>query len=287
MNVKNLLLGAHVSISGGLDKAIDRTETINTNCMQIFTKSNRQWHAKKITQQEQNLFIEKLKQSSVKKVVAHAAYLINLGSSNDEVIAKSIKSLSQELQRCEQLQIPYLVLHPGTTRFKDEEQSLLFISQNIDLAIDQSQTKSVMVLLEIMAGQGNTVGSTFEQLARIIQFSHEKRRIGICFDTCHAFVGGYEFHTPSSYKAMWKKFDTLIGLHKLKAFHINDSKKDLGSRVDRHEDIGKGKIPTDAFTLILKDKKFKDIPKIIETPKGEVDTISNKKNIEKLRNLAL
>ena len=285
MNSKNLLLGAHVSIAGGFDKAIDRAQETNANCMQIFTKSNRQWDAKKITKEESDLFIKAQKESSVSVIMAHAAYLINLGSKSDETVQKSIASLSEELQRCEQLHIPYLVLHPGTARFDDEEKSLRFVAQQIDFAMTASQTHHVALLLETMAGQGNTVGYTFAQLATIIKHVHHASRIGVCFDTCHAFVAGYDFHTPDLYKKMWQEFDITIGLEKLKAFHINDSKKEIGSKVDRHEDIGKGQIPLSAFKLLLNDKRFQKIPKVIETPEGEDKIEHDKKNIEKLREL--
>ncbi len=161
-----------------------------------------------------------------------------------------------------------------------------FIALQVNAAIKASETKSVLLLLETMAGQGNTVGYTFQQLATIIKHTKEKKRIGVCFDTCHAFVAGYDFHSKSLYGAMWQNFDETIGLEKLKAFHINDSKKELGSRVDRHEEIGKGTIPINSFSLIMKDRKFHDIPKIIETPEGTNKIEHDKKNIEALRDLA-
>lgn len=283
---KKLLLGSHVSIAGGFDKAIDRAEEIEATCMQIFTKSNRQWQAKKITEKDAILFKEKQKKSSISIVIAHAAYLINLGSKNDDTVKKSTESLAEELKRCEELSIPYLVLHPGTARFENEENSLQFIAQQIDDAIKTSNTKKVLLLLETMAGQGNTVGYTFQQLATIIKHAKEKKRIGICFDTCHAFASGYDFHNKYLYEAMWQKFDQTIGLEKLKAFHINDSKKELGSKIDRHEEIGKGVIPISSFSLIMKDKKFYNIPKIIETPEGTNKTEFDRKNIQKLKTLA-
>lgn len=286
MKSKNLLLGAHISIAGGFDKAIDRAEETSVNCMQIFTKSNRQWYAKKITKEEIESFKERQKKSSISIVVAHAAYLINLGSKSDETVQKSIKSLSLELQRCEDLLIPYLVLHPGTARFESETTSLQFVAEQIDTAIKTSETKNVLLLLETMAGQGNTIGYTFQQLATIIKHSEQKDRIGICFDTCHAFVAGYDFHNESLYKSMWQDFEKTIGLNKLKMFHMNDSKKELGSRVDRHEEIGKGTIPVNSFALILKDERFQNIPKIIETPEGSNKIEYDKKNIEALRKLA-
>lgn len=286
MKPKNLLLGAHISIAGGLSKAFDRAEETGANCMQIFTKSNRQWAAKKFTEEEITLFKERYKKSSVSTVVAHAAYLINLGSKNDGTVQKSIQSLTQELIRCEELGIPYLILHPGTARFENEEASLRFIAEKINVAIQASQTKHVGLLLETMAGQGNTVGHTFQQLASIINHCEQKERIGVCFDTCHAFAAGYDFHNESLYSSMWQEFDNTIGLSKLKAFHINDSKKNLGSKVDRHEDIGKGAIPKKSFSFILKDSRFQDIPKIIETPEGTNKIEHDRKNIEELKALS-
>ena len=286
MKIKNILLGAHVSIAGGLNKAIKRAQETGANCFQVFTKSNRQWYAKEITTEEQNDFIEKLKNSSISIVIAHASYLINLGSANNAVVKKSIESLSQELKRCEQLNIPYLVLHPGTAHLKDEQKSLEFIANRIDEAITISKTKKVFLLIETMAGQGKTIGYKFSQLATIIKNTNHKRRIGICFDTCHVFVAGYDFSTKSSYDSLWKEFDETIGIKKLKAFHINDSKKEFGSKIDRHENIGQGKIPINSFSLIMNDKRFADIPKIIETPEGLNKIENDKKNIEKLYDLA-
>lgn len=285
MSKKNPLIGAHVSTAGGFDKAIDRAEEIKANCAQIFTKSNRQWKAKVISDQDAKKFTQRQQNSTIQVIVAHAAYLINLGSKNDETIAKSIQALATELSRCELLQIPYLILHPGTTRFDDENKSLQFIAQHIDKAFKHSNTKNVMLLLETMAGQGSMCGHTFEQLATIMQHSNNKKNIGICFDTCHAFAAGYEFHTPELYKSMWKQFDNTLGINKLKVFHMNDSQKLCGSRVDRHEHIGKGKIPLQAFQLIMKDKKFAHIPKILETPKGNDEVANDKKNIATLKDL--
>lgn len=287
MKSKNILLGAHISVAGGFSKAIQRAEDIGANCFQIFTKSNRQWYAKNISKEEEIGFIAGLSNSSISMVIAHAAYLINLGSINNETVKKSIESLAQELQRCEQLRIPYLVLHPGTARFDDEEKSLTFIAENISEAFNLSKTEHVSLLLETMAGQGNTLGHTFKQIATIINHSSYSTRIGVCFDTCHVFAAGYNFSTSSLYKAMWKEFDEVIGIKKLKAFHLNDSKKELGSKVDRHENIGEGKIPKESFALLLQDKNFMDVPKIIETPEGSDKAKSDRQNIEILKKFAL
>ena len=283
---KNIILGAHVSTAGGFDKAIDRALEIEANCAQIFTKSNRQWKAKKISDVDAKTFIDKQQFSSVKTVVAHAAYLINLGSKNDETVEKSIQALAEELQRCEILNIPYLVLHPGTHRFTDDEKkSLAFIAEQVDKSFVASNTQNVTLLLETMAGQGNVTGAFLEQLGSIIGSSKNNHRIGVCFDTCHAFAAGYEFHTPKLYKSMWENFDQHIGIEKLKVFHMNDSQKELGTRVDRHENIGKGKIPLESFKLIMNDSRFTTIAKILETPKGEDQLKNDKYNMKTLIDL--
>ena len=278
---KNLLIGAHVSIAGGFYKAILCGETIGATCIQIFTKSNRQWHAKKITQEDIELFTTHQKNSNIAIVVAHASYLINLGSKTEETVHKSIHALTEELQRCDALKIPYLVLHPGTLRSTDEQESLIFIADQINTALERANPQHVTLLLETMAGQGSTAGHTFEQLATIMHHIKNKKSIGVCFDTCHAFVAGYEFNTPELYKKMWDNFDKTIGLSKLKVFHMNDSKKGLNSKVDRHEDIGKGMIGPSAFKLIMDDKRFADIPKILETPQAN-DIEDPKRNIATL-----
>lgn len=272
------LLGAHVSAAGGLHTAFDRAQKINANCIQIFTKSNRQWRAKEILKEEQELFIQKQKESNI-LVVAHAAYLINLGSKNDETTQKAIDALTIELKRCEQLNIPYLVLHPGTARYEDKKKSLEFIAHNIDIAIGQSSIKKTTLLIETMAGQGNNLGGTFEDIATILQHSKRTKNLGVCFDTCHVFAAGYQYQNTDTYNAMWKQFDETIGLNNLKVFHLNDSKKELGSHRDRHEHISQGKIPINSFAMLMQDARFIDIPKILETPKDHEfeDDIKNMK----------
>ena len=277
----SLLFGAHMSISGEMRLAIERGESIGCSAIQIFTKSNRQWHAKPISQQDIDSFKQAWKSSSVQSVITHASYLLNIGSPNADLEKKSVDALELELTRCADLTIPYLVLHPGSHTNTDEESCLARISKNIDKVL--TKVPHGAILLETMAGQGSQVGYTFEQLAQIIKYSDHKRRIGICFDTCHAFVAGYDFRTEKSYDLMWKQFDKTIGINKLKAIHVNDSQKDLGSRVDRHADIGKGKIGLKAFELLFNDPALFDIPKIIETPKA--DLADDRKNMEILMSL--
>lgn len=283
---KNIpLLGAHVSIAGGFNQAIIRGEKIGATCIQIFTKSNRQWKAKKITSQEVEAFKLQQKNSLIKIVVAHASYLINLGSSNTLVVNKSVDALTHEIERCEILDIPYLVLHPGTLRKENEEESLIFIAEQINKVFQKAQIKNVKLLLETMAGQGSIAGYTFEQLATIIEHVRNKKNIGVCVDTCHIFAAGYKFNTPTTYKKLWQHFDKTIGINKIYAFHINDSKKEAGSLIDRHEHIGKGKIGLESFKLLMNDKKFMHIAKILETPKTEKTLTDDFENLNTLKKL--
>ncbi len=280
------LIGAHVSISGGFDRAILRGEKIGANCIQIFTKNNRQWKSKKISDEDISKFLAQQKKSTVKIIVVHASYLINLGSKSSLIVEKSINALIDELQRCELLQIPYLVMHPGTMYDQNEEKSLEFIAKNINTVLQKVKPKNVILLLETMAGQGSTAGSTFEQLATIIKNISQKKDIGVCVDTCHIFASGYTFDTQATYKKLWQDFDKTIGLKYLKVFHINDSKKNSGSRVDRHEHIGQGMIKPTAFKLLMQDSKFKNIVKILETPKIDDEFTDDIKNIKKLQEYA-
>ncbi|MBV8660738.1 MAG: deoxyribonuclease IV [Candidatus Dependentiae bacterium] len=281
---KQYLVGAHVSISGGFFKAIEEGIKIGCTAIQIFTKSNRQWKSKPITDSDADLFITAQKESDIKIVVAHASYLINLGSATHEVQKKSYTALVDEIKRCHQLKIPFLVLHPGTAESGSKEIVLKQTGDYINQALEETSNCITAVLIETMAGQGKSIGSSFEELAMMLHQITHKKRIGICFDTCHAFAAGYEFSTPQSYAAMFKQFDATIGLQYLKMFHMNDSKKELGSHVDRHENIGKGAIKLEAFSLIMNDHRFTSIPKIVETPKDD-DLENDKRNVRTLIDL--
>lgn len=286
METKNhrLLLGAHMSIAGGLQKAIERGASINCTTIQIFTKSNRQWRAKPITPENAQLFKQKAKEFNIEPIVAHATYLINIGSPNDEVRNKSIEALAIELDRCHQLNIPYLILHPGSCGKITEQQCLDRVINALDSIFKQAKNNT-MILLETMAGQGSSICYTFEHLAYIINNSKHKKKLGICFDTCHTFVAGYDFRDKKSYESMWEQLDKIVGLEKLKVIHLNDSKKELGSRVDRHEEIGQGKLGLEPFRLLFNDPRFFDIPKILETPRDELaDYARNMATIQTLLN---
>lgn len=264
-NKPELLLGAHVSISGGFDQAIHRAVELGCNTMQIFLKSNRQWAARPINQQEIEQFKKAQIESSVCIVVAHSTYLVNIGAPDNEINRKSVACLRLELERCGKLGIPYLVIHPGAYLQSSQEECIEIIIKNLNaiLAHDHGTT---MILLENTAGQGTTVGFTFEQLAYIMKQVTQPERIGICLDTCHAFVAGYDFRTTETYQVFMQHIDATVGIERLKVIHINDSKKGLGSRVDRHEHIGKGQIGLEVFRLIVNDPRLYKIPKILETP---------------------
>jgi len=259
------LLGAHVSVAGGLYKAVERAEAIGCNTMQIFTKSGRSWFGKPIPEQEAELFKKALHESNLSKIMAHSAYLINIGSPKKEVEKKSLASLKHELNRCEELDIPYLVLHPGAHLGTGEDTCIKQIAKNLDKVFEKAKGKS-KILLEVTAGQGTNVGYTFEHIKEIRANCSNKKYIGVCLDTCHAWAGGYDIGTEQGYLETLEKVDKIIGLKNLKAIHLNDSKTELGARKDRHENIGKGHIPRKAFKMIMNDKRLREIPKILETP---------------------
>ena len=282
MSKHPLLLGAHMSVAGGFEQAIFRGESIGCTAIQIFTKSNRQWKASPITDEQAILFKKTVQNSSIHYVVAHASYLINSAAPDPEIHKKSVGALAQELQRCELLGIPYLILHPGSAGKSDQKLALAQIAQSLDDVFDEIPG-STMILLENMAGQGSSTCSTFESLATVRHLTHHKKRVGICFDTCHAFAAGYDLRTELSYEKIWQEFDKIIGLEHLKTMHINDSKKELGSKVDRHEEIGHGALGLESFRLLFNDSRFFSIPKILETPKDTLEDYA--KNMQLLKSL--
>lgn len=280
-----LLLGAHMPISGGLYKAVERGASIGCSTIQIFTKSNRQWKAKELSSEEIELFKNTAKTLNIAPIIAHATYLINIASADPKIAHTSTQALSMELIRCQSLNIPYLVLHPGSYGKGTPEQGLERISQHLDEALEQAPGDT-MVLLETMAGQGTALCWNFEQIATVINKSHHKKRLGVCFDTCHAFVAGYNFKDDHTYHQMWKDFDAHIGLERLKVIHVNDSKKGLGSRVDRHEHIGKGSLGLEPFEILFNDPRFFDVPKILETPKATEEPFTeDKMNMATIKDL--
>lgn len=277
--MKNLL-GTHISISGGFNKSIERAQSIDIDCMQIFTKSNRMWAAKPITKEDVFSFKNCLNKSKIKAVIAHASYLINIGSDSDDISKKSTTALIDELLRCEILGIKDLVLHPGNIGSTPTKTGILKISENINRSL--AATNNSRILLENMAGQGSSIAHAFENIAMIYENIEQKNRIGVCFDTCHAFAAGYDL--KDNYIQVWKDFDSTIGLDKLFAIHLNDSKKPLGSKVDRHENIGNGFLTKQAFAQIINDPRFFNTIKILETPieKCELEYTKDLNTLESL-----
>jgi len=270
------LLGAHMSIAGGVNQAIARGKRIGCEAIQIFTKSNRQWRARPLGKEEIARFKHAREESGI-FVFAHTSYLINLGASDEELWTKSIASFIEEVKRCAALGLPYLVTHPGTC--PEEAAGLKMIGLGLDAILKQTEDSGVSVLLEVTAGQGATLGHRFEQLAWLIRNSACPERLGVCFDTCHAFAAGYDLRTPEAYAKTFAEFDDMIGIDRLRAVHLNDSRGELRSRVDHHEHIGKGRLGLEAFRLILNDKRLKELPMVLETPKGP----EMKEDIENLR----
>jgi len=279
-----MLLGAHLSTAGGVDKSFDRAIELDCTAFQIFTKSNRQWNAKPLSADEVARYHQRQQETGIAPVVCHASYLLNLGTPDDALWHKSIDALVQELERCELLKIPQLVLHPGAHVKSGVEAGLARVAAGLDIVHNRLPDVQVQVALEITAGQGTTLGSTFEEIAAIINACQQNERLAVCFDTCHALAAGYEFRTPESYQAVISQFEQVIGLERLKVVHVNDSQKDLGSHVDRHDHIGDGCIGLEPFGYFLNDARLQEVPFLLETP-VEDDPDDNQRNLAKLRSV--
>ena len=263
-----MLLGAHVSIAGGIFKAAIRGSEMGCTAIQIFTKNQRQWKTPPLTNEQIEQYKQALANSPIKTVLAHDSYLINLCSPDKNNLHKSRESFILELNRTQALGITGLIFHPGAYKNLDETKGLKLIVESLNIILEECRLVDTKLLLETTAGQGTALGYNFEQLGQIIEMIDEKDKLGVCIDTCHIFAAGYDIRTSETYEETFEKFDKIIGLHRLGAFHFNDSKKELGSRVDRHERIGKGKIGIEAFRLLMNDVRFKGIPKILEIPGG-------------------
>ena len=278
------LLGAHTSTAGGVSKAVDLAEKLKFTAMQIFSKNNNRWKAKPLEETEIELFRTKLAESGIKFVVVHDSYLINLCSLSEDLLKKSREAFIDELTRCELLDIPYLNFHPGAHGGMGEDEGIKLIAESLNIAHQKTENYKVGSMLEVTAGQGTALGYTFEQIRKIIDLVDEKQRMSVCIDTAHIFAAGYDIRDPKEYNKVMKEFDDVIGLNLLKCLHMNDSKKELGSRVDRHEHIGQGFIGKKGFANIMNDKRIAKVPKILETPKGK-EQLEDIKNLKVLRSL--
>jgi deoxyribonuclease IV len=284
---KKPLIGAHMSIAGGVHTAFDRGKEIGCRTMQVFTKNSNQWFAKPLTDDDIRLYREKSQKSSVSPVIAHDSYLINLCAKSPEILQKSRDAFLDEVQRCEVLGIPYLNFHPGSHMGQGEKEGIGIIAESINLIHEKTKGYSVRSVLETTAGQGTSLGWSFGQLRQILDLVDDKDRIGVCIDTCHIFAAGYNIGTEDGYEKTFQEFNDVIGLDRIVAFHVNDSKKGFESRVDRHEHIGKGAIGLVGFSLLMNDTRFHTIPKILETPKSDDmhEDVMNLKILEGLVNI--
>lgn len=264
-------VGAHVSASGGVELAPVNASEIGAKAFALFTKNQRQWKSPALTHKSIEDFRANLVRFgfSPDHILPHDSYLINLGHPEEEGLAKSREAFEDEMKRCEQLGIPLLNFHPGSHLGKiDPEQSLLRIAESINIALDKS--RGVIAVIENTAGQGTNLGFRFEHLAFIIANVEDKSRVGVCIDTCHSFAAGYNLKTREGYEETFAEFDRVVGMKYLKALHLNDAKKELGSRVDRHESIGQGMLGLDTFRWIMNDPRFDEIPMILETPNEDI-----------------
>jgi deoxyribonuclease-4 len=264
-----MLLGSHIPTIGGVARAIDRAVEIGCTAMQIFVKNNMQWFAKPLSEEEIAAFTQHPLRSRLKMVIAHAGYLINLGVEKSENHEKSLGSLGEELVRCDQLEIPYLVLHPGSHLGAGTEKGLRCVIQSLNTIHAEYPKINTRIALETTAGQGSCLGSRFEELAEILTHVKTPERLRICLDTAHVFAAGYDLSAKNGAKKVFHQFDKSVGLDQLCALHLNESKTALGSHVDRHENLGQGKIGLDAFDWIMNAPPLEAIPKILETPKGK------------------
>lgn len=279
------LLGAHMSVAGGLHLAFAQIRAVAGEALQIFTRNQRQWQAAAIAPEEARLFQEAWQQAGAMPVASHDSYLINLASPREDIFRKSLACLADELRRCAVLGIPFLVMHPGAHLGSGVQTGLARVAGALDTVFTQvPEAATVMVLLETTAGQGSSLGARFEELAAIIAHSRHPGRLGVCFDTCHAFAAGYDIRSQTAYQETFALFDREIGLKRLKFFHLNDSLRKLGSGVDRHTHIGQGEIGLEGFRLLLNDPRFKGHPMVLETPKGK-ELREDRENLALLRGL--
>ena len=265
---ENLLIGAHTSTAGGVHNALLEGKEIGATTIQLFTSNQRQWKGREITDEIVDKWTKTLKETDLKKIMSHSSYLINLGSCKADLLKKSQDAFCQEIERCHKLKIDYINFHPGAATTSSVEECLDQIVKSLcklEKILSKGKTR---LLLETTAGQGSSVGHEFAHLAYIIDKTHKKIPIGVCIDTCHIFVAGYDIRDKKSWEATLKEFDKVIGLKYLFAFHLNDSMKPFDSRRDRHAHLGKGEIGLEGFRYLMTHPKLRDLPKYLETPKG-------------------
>jgi len=281
------LLGAHMSTAGGLPNAIARALAVRSRVLQLFTRNCNQWKARPLSDLEVGAFRAAWEASGLVSAAAHDSYLINLASPDAALRDRSIDALMEELRRCEALGIPYLVAHPGAHVGGGVRDGCDRAAESLNRAIAGAHAPHVMVLLETVAGQGTTLGRRFEELHRIRDRVESKGRVGACLDTCHVHAAGYDLVTERGWEETFTEFDAILGLESLRWMHLNDSKNERGSRVDRHDHIGRGRLGTEPFARILRDPRLQTVPKTLETPKGKDGVVMDRRNLALLRKLVL
>ncbi len=280
---RELLVGAHMSIAGGIHNAFAHGERAGCRTLQVFLKNSNQWKGKALTEEDRRLYLQAGIRSGIGPVVAHCSYLINLASPDPDFNRKSLEALIEEMERANFLGIPCVILHPGAHMGAGEMKGIERVVRALNRALNRV-APPVRILLENTAGQGSSLGHRFEQLASMLDRLRGAERVGICLDTCHTFAAGYDIRTEDGYRKTMNEFDRLIGVGRISVFHVNDCRKELGSRVDRHTHIGKGHIGLEAFRCLVNERRFSRVPKILETPKGE-DLKEDKMNLATLRSL--
>lgn len=263
-----MLLGSHMSVEGGVHRSLERGRQSGCDAIQLFTRSSRQWSSREISREEAALFREARKRASPWPAVAHASYLINMGSPDGELAARSLAALVEEIDRCELLGLPCLIIHPGAHMGEGVQKGIRRVAAMMDRALGRRPRARVRVLLENTAGMGTSTGHTFEQIAEIRKRMKRAGRTGVCIDTCHLFAAGYDIRSERGYHEVMGEMERILGAGAVRAFHLNDSKGDLGCRLDRHEHIGRGRLGLTPFWCLMNDARFGGIPMILETPKG-------------------
>ena len=261
------LLGAHMSIAGGLHRALERGRESGCSVVQIFLKNQLQWTAKPYRDEEIRAFKAAWRETGMRQVFAHSSYLINLAAPDPAEWTRAVEAFHDELERAEALGLPFVIIHPGSHKGEGVEAGVARIARAVDLVTSRTRGFRVMVLLENTAGGGATIGRSFEELAALLGGVKEPERVGVCLDTCHLFAAGYDLRSQEGYEAAMKACARLVGIKRVRAFHLNDAKAPLGSGLDRHEKIGRGKMGVAAFRRLMLDRRFASVPMALETPK--------------------
>lgn len=276
------LIGLHVSISGGFPKAVERGESLGCEAIQIFTKNQLQWKASSISPSQGIAFLRALRGSGIKRVVAHASYLINLAG-EEPALGKSVEALVDEVERCDHLGIEELILHPGAHLGHGPGKGVMNLKESLGIVLEKTMDTRVRILLETMAGQGTVLGARLDLFCEVFKELNWSERLGLCLDTCHLFAAGYELRDEGSYEHLVKKLEKNFGLERIGCWHLNDSKAEKGSHKDRHQHLGEGQMGLRFFSMLLSDTRWEEIPLILETPKSGVGDAGNMAMLRKLR----